>query len=50
MLAVFASQEGTFTAVKITAGGYACIVDMGVGWQMRPRRLDGAALDGNGSY
>ena len=50
LLEVFASQEGTFTAVKITPGGYACIVDMGVGWQMRPRQLDGAALDGRGSY
>jgi len=40
LLEVFSSPDGTYTAVKVSPSGLACVVDFGAGWQMRPRVID----------
>ena len=34
LLEVFAGVDGSFTVAKTSLQGYACIVDVGVGWRM----------------
>jgi hypothetical protein len=46
LLEVYASLDGSFTALKITPQGGACIVDFGDGWQMRRDPIEGTALGG----
>jgi hypothetical protein len=48
MLEIFTSLDGSFTAVKVSPQGGACIVDFGAGWQMRHNPTDGTALDERG--
>jgi len=44
LLEIFVGPDGTFTAVKITPLGHACIVDFGNGWQMQRVEVGPAAL------
>lgn len=38
MLEVYASPAGTFTVIVTMAGGPACIVATGEGWQPAPQK------------
>ncbi len=41
LLEIFASPEGSFTAVKVMPVGTACIVDFGAAWQTLQHGVDG---------
>ena len=45
LVEVFVGPQATFTIAKVTPRGYACIVEIGEGWRMRPDGADRGAVD-----
>lgn len=44
LVAVFTSRDRTFTVVKVSAGGPACVVDFGKEWQVLTPEPEGTGL------